>query len=148
MSNVADAFYRTVHNAPGGCESLAPRMGMSSAILRNKADPGKTSNKPMLDDADIVMGLTGDYQILDALAASHGRVCIKVPTDLSPSDMSVLEMIVSLWTSNGDFGTEVHKALADHRIDKTEVKKVETAAYAAVQHIHEIVQRLKGMAEK
>ncbi len=32
-----DAFHATCHAYPGGCESLAPRLGMTPAVLRNKA---------------------------------------------------------------------------------------------------------------
>ena len=63
-----DAFHATCHAYPGGCESLAPRMGMSSAVLRNKARPGCHTNHPTLADADHVMSLTGDVRILHALA--------------------------------------------------------------------------------
>uniref|UniRef100_UPI00353016D5 phage regulatory CII family protein n=1 Tax=Achromobacter sp. GbtcB20 TaxID=2824765 RepID=UPI00353016D5 len=54
--NHLDAFHQTVHGAPGGCEAIAPRMGMSAAILRNKANPNSTTNKPTLDEADRLMG--------------------------------------------------------------------------------------------
>lgn len=69
--NVGDAFYQTVHGSAGGCEALAVRMNMSAAILRNKANVHTVTNKPTLDDADRIMGLTADYRILDALAANH-----------------------------------------------------------------------------
>jgi hypothetical protein len=70
--NHLDAFHQTVHSAPGGCESLAPRMGMSAPILRNKANPNCITNKPTLDEADRLMALTGDYSVLHALAQNHG----------------------------------------------------------------------------
>ena len=36
--NVKDATHATVHDYPGGAESLAPRMGIKSPqVLRNKA---------------------------------------------------------------------------------------------------------------
>ncbi len=148
MSTVADAFYHTVHDYPGGCESLAPRLNMSPAILRNKADPRKDSNKAMLDDADRIMALTGDYRILDALAAAHGRVCIPVQSAMTASDMAVLEMITKLWSMNGEFGAVVHETLADHRVEPAELAKVEAGAYAVMQSIQELVSRLRGMAEK
>lgn len=63
-----DAFHATCHAYPGGCESLAPRMGMSSAVLRNKARPGCHTNHPTLADADNVMSLTGDCRVQQMLA--------------------------------------------------------------------------------
>lgn len=36
MSSVLDAVYRTVRAYPGGAESLAPRLGTTANVLRNK----------------------------------------------------------------------------------------------------------------
>ncbi|MDC8756240.1 phage regulatory CII family protein [Janthinobacterium fluminis] len=146
--NIADAFHKTVHAALGGCEALAVRLGMSAQVLRNKANPNNASNKALLEDADRVMGITGDFQVLHALAANHGFVCIKVEADVSASDMAVLEVVTRVWSANGDVGAEVHRALADGRVEKREVVKVEVAIYQAQRALLELRGRLYGMAEK
>lgn len=146
--NVADAFHRTVHDAPGGCEALAVRMGMSAAILRNKANPNAPANKPMLDDADRIMGITGDVRVLHALAANHGHICVKVDTAGGSGDMAVLELIVQVWQTNGDVGAEVNRTLADGRVERHEVAKVREAIYRAQKAMLEMVARLDSMAEK
>lgn len=145
--NHLDAFHQTVHAAPGGCESLAPRMGMSATILRNKANPNSTTNKPTLDDADRLMALTSDYSVLHALAQNHGFVCTKV--DEQPaSDMAVLESVTDIWAKLGQLGAEVHKALADGRIEQHEVAAIETLTFAAFRPMMQLVERVNGMAEK
>jgi hypothetical protein len=145
--NHLDAFHATVHDAPGGCESLAPRMGMSATILRNKANPNSATNKPTLDDADRLMGITGDHRILHALAQNHGYVCTKI--DEQPAgDMAVLESMTGLWKELGNFGTEVHAALADGRIEKHEVKSIDDALFVVFRLGMELRSRLGGMAEK
>jgi hypothetical protein len=145
--NHLDAFHQTVHAAPGGCESLAPRMGMSAQVLRNKACPTNTTNKPTLDDADRLMGITGDYSVLHALAQNHGFVCTRI--DEQPaSDMAVLEATTDIWSKLGDLGTEVHKALADGRIEQHELKSIETATFAAFRPMMQLLARVNGMAEK
>ncbi len=146
--NVSDAFHQTVHGADGGCEALAVRLGMSAAILRNKANPNTATNKPMLDDIDRVMGITNDHRILHALAANHGFVCIKVESDVSASDMAVLEVVTRVWSANGSVGAEVHKALADGRVEAHEVARVGEAIYDAQRALLELSSRLNGMAEK
>src|SRR5690606_19490891 len=114
--NVLDAFYHTVHDYPGGAESLAPRMGMTPAILNNKADPKKEHNKPLLVDADNIMGLTGDFRILQALNHKHGYLMVKAPdADATASDMAVLEHVVGLGVANGKFMQTINAALADGR---------------------------------
>jgi hypothetical protein len=145
--NHLDAFYQTVHAAPGGCESIAPRMGMSAQVLRNKANPNSATNKPTLDDADRLMGVTGEYGILHALAQNHGFICTRI--DEQPAnDMAVLETVTDIWQKLGGLGGEVHKALADGRIEQHEVQSIETAIYTTVRPMMELLARLNGMAEK
>jgi hypothetical protein len=146
--NSQDAFYHTVHDYKDGTDALANRMGMSRAILLNKADPNKEHNKPLLSDADRIMGLTGDYQILDALAANHNRVCIEVPSNGDACDMAILELVTHVWTSNGDVGAAVHQTLADGKVEKHELSKVRGAIYRTQQALNEMLMRLEGMAEK
>lgn len=146
--NLLDAFFNTVHDYPGGAESLAPRMGMSAAILRNKADQTKEHNKPLLVDADRIMGLTGDYRILDALALNHGFTLVPKERDVPASDMAVLDLIAAVWRAEGIVGTEVNDALADGKIDKKEVERIKLAVYHLDQIMQTLVKRLEGMAEK
>ncbi len=146
--NVADAFHQTVHESVGGCEVLAVRMGMSPAILRNKADPNKAYNKPMLDDVDRVMGITGDHRVLHALAANHGYVCVKIEDGATACDTAVLELVTRVWSTSGDVGAAVNAALADGRIEQHEVAGVRDQVNKVVRALHQMVARLDGMAEK
>jgi hypothetical protein len=146
--NVADAFHHTVMGSPGGAESLAPRMGMSAHVLRNKANIHTTTNIPSLSDIDKVMGLTGDYQILHALAANHGFVCFQHGDATPASDMAVLELIAKVWSTNGEVGAAVNQTLADGRVDQHELAHVRQAVYRTTAALMEMMARLEGMAEK
>lgn len=146
--NILDAFYNTVHRAAGGVEALAIRMGMSAQILRNKALPSNTANKASLEDADRVMALTGDYELLHALARNHGFVCVRVEQDATASDLAVLEMVTKVWSASGEVGSEVHASLADGVVEEHEVEKVQAAVYRVTQCLNQMVARLMGMAEK
>lgn len=70
----------TVQEYPGGSESLAPRMsnGMSAATLRGKVNPNNDRNLLSLQEANELMGKSGDYRILHAMAADHGFVVQRV----------------------------------------------------------------------
>ena len=145
--NYKDAFYKTVHDAPGGCEALAMRMGYTAGLLRNKANPNSTTNVMTMDDASRVMELTEDYAVLHALARRHGFVCTKI--DAQPaSDMAVLESVTDIWGSLGQVGTLVHTALADGRIDANEVQHIEKAIFVSIRPMMELLARLNGMAEQ
>lgn len=145
--NVQDAFYLTVHAYPGGCESLAPRMGMSAAVLRNKANPHSVTNIPSLRDADLAMAITGNCAVLHALAANHSHVCIKVDADAPASDLAVLELVTHVWSANGNVGAAVDAALADGRVERHELSQVRAAIYRTQQAMHAMLARLEEMAE-
>jgi hypothetical protein len=145
--NHLDAFYQTVHAAPGGCESVAPRIGMSAQVLRNKANPNSATNKPTLDDADRLMAITADYRILEALAANHGFTLTKLGEEPA-SDMAVLEQVTNIWQRLGDVASEVHKTLADGKVENHEVEAVRRVVMKAVPPLFQLVECLNGMAEK
>ena len=142
-----DAFHATCHAYPGGCESLAPRMGMSSAVLRNKARPGCHTNHPTLADADHVMSLTGDYRVLHELAAAHGHVCVPVDADPAPSDLAVLELVTHVWRSHGNVGAAVDAAMADSRIEGGEVEQIRAAIYTNIQALQQMLARIEALQE-
>ena len=122
-------------------------MGMQPQVLRNKANPNSVTNKPTLDDADRAMALTGDYSVLHALAQNHGFVCTKI--DEQPAcDMAVLESVTDIWQHLGSFGAEVHKAMADGRIEQHEVKAIEAAAFTMFRPVMQLLSRVNDMAEK
>ena len=144
--NYKDAFHRTVHEAPGGCEALAVRLGYTAGLLRNKANPNSTTNVLTMDDASRVMEITENYDVLHALARQHGFVCTKI--DEQPaSDMAVLESVTDIWKSLGEVGTQVHTALADGRIDQYEVRSIEKAIFVSIRPMMELLARLNGMAQ-
>lgn len=144
--NYKDAFYKTVHDFPGGCEALAVRMGYTAGLLRNKANPNSTTNVLTMDDASRVMEITQNYDVLHALARQHNFVCTKI--DEQPaSDMAVLESVTDIWQCLGQVGTQVHTALADGRVDQGEVRNIEKAIYVSIRPMMELLARLNGMAQ-
>lgn len=145
--NVADAAYSVVHDYPGGSESLAPRIGMSAAVLRNKVNPNCTTHHLTLAEADRIIGVTGDMRIAHALAGAHGGVVVQLAGAEDASDMAVLEVMASLWSSSGSLGTAVHGALADGDLTGAELVRIREAAYVLQQRVLGLINRLEGMAQ-
>lgn len=143
-----DAFQATVFDAPGGPESLAPRLGMSAQILRNKANVHSSTNVAAGRDWDRVMGLTGDFRVLHALAKNHGFVCYQVDQSICVSDMALLELVTKVWSTNGDVGAAVNSTLADGKVERHEIDMVRDTVYRLIQASLEMLGRLEGMAEK
>lgn len=145
--NVADAAYLCVHDYPGGSESLAPRLGMSAAVLRNKVNPNNTTHHLTLAEADRLLAITGDHRLLHALAAQHGQVVVTPAGSDGACDMAVLEVISAIWSRSGDLGSAVHSALADGQLTGVELSQIHAAAYAVQQRMAALLERLGAMAQ-
>lgn len=142
-----DAAHATVHDYPGGSESLAPRLGMGGSILRNKVNANINTNHLTLVDADKMMSVTGDHRILSALAQQHGYVLVPVAFDAPPSDMAILELVTCVWRHNGDVGRSVDDALADGRITKRELDTIKKSIHSVEQAMHIMLARISQIAE-
>jgi hypothetical protein len=145
--NVDDAAYATVHDYPGGSESLAPRLGMSAAILRGKVNPKDKGHHLTLAEANKAIGLTGDLRILQALAVEYRQVMLPIDEGDDASDMAVLEAIAAMWSSNGDLGTAVHHALSDNVLTRREFDGINAAAHKLTNRVFAMLARLDGMVE-
>ncbi len=146
--NLLDSFYATVSEYPGGAESLAPRIGMSAQILRNKANVNSVTNKVSIDEFDRVLGVTGDFRALHALAAAHGFVLVPLAAGAEASDGALVSAMARQLVTSGALGVAINSALADGRVDRHEAAEVEDKAHAAATSMMDVAARLKGMAEK
>lgn len=144
--NLSDAAHATVHDYPGGSESLAPRLGMSGAVLRNKVNPNNSFNHITLAEANKLMAITNDFRILHSMAAEHGFVSVKVDEEVAPSDMAVLEIITKIWLANGNVGRAVDDALADGRIERHEIDRIKEEVKLTERALHQLIKRLEDMA--
>ncbi len=144
---MADAAYRTAHGQPGGCEALAARMRVSAGVLRKKVDPNCDTNHLTLAESAQMMGLTGDLQVLHALAEELGQVCVPMPSEAGTCDMAVLEIVAKVWCGHGDVGQAVYDTLADGRVEAHELKRVRETVYAVTRNLMAMLSRLEAMAE-
>lgn len=124
--NVKDAVHATVRSYPGGSEALAPRVGMTPGVLRNKANPNSDTHRLAIEEASEIMGVTGDYRILHALAAEHGFVCTGTAAEQEKPG-SVMQTLLSMRVSDGALSTVLHSALADGRVSPNEMKHISAA---------------------
>lgn len=119
--NIEDAAYNTVHDYPGGASSLAPRMGMSAAVLNSKVNPNTKTHHLTLAEASKLMALTGDYRIMQALSAEHGKVAIDLPDIPESRDMSLTDKVLCIGMRGGDVMSMFREIMADGRITQGEV---------------------------
>jgi hypothetical protein len=144
--NIIDAAYQTVHDYPGGSESLAPRIGMSPAVLRNKVNPNNDTHHLTVREANTIMAFTKDYRMLHALSAEHGFVLQK--TEDAAAEGTVFQLLLRANAAEGDLDKELNDALADGRLTQNELKRVlaknmaqASAQMALMRKLCEIVEQ-------
>jgi hypothetical protein len=141
--NVTDAADATVHDYPGGSESLAPRMGMSAAVLRNKVNPGNDRNHLTLAEADRLMRVTGDHRMLQALADQHGYVLQRA--DEVEQGGSLIEGVLAFGAAGGELHAVIHDAMADGLITEREMQAIERSAAAEHAAVIALIHRLRSV---
>ena len=144
--NTVDAAYHTVHDYPGGSESLGPRVGISPAVLRNKVNPNNETHRLTLAEAVRLVDMTDDDRILKAWARARGFMLVKPPTGHS-CDMAVLEQVVGLGIANGQFMASIHDALAVGRITRDEIAKIRDGEHNLQSKAATVTGSLEGMAD-
>ncbi len=140
--NVIDAAHRTVHDYPGGSESLGPRIGISPAVLRSKVNPNTATHHLTVREADAIMGVTGDFQMLYALADNHGFGLVRL--DAEGQGDSILSSVLQMTTAEGEFARVIDAALQDGHISANEKADIEAHALELQSKVVALVARLAG----
>ncbi len=144
--NTADAAYHTVHDYPGGSESLGPRVDISAAVLRNKVNPNNSTHHLTFSEAQRITAMTGDHRMLQAWAHAEGYLLVKAPAaGADSSDAAVLEQVASMLMDQGQFAASINAALADGDVNQAEMQEIAAAARKFMTSIVNIKQRMSGM---
>ncbi|OTG81523.1 phage regulatory CII family protein [Acinetobacter sp. ANC 4648] len=139
--NILDAAYHTVHDFRGGANSLAPRMGIKSpAVLNSKVNPNTDTHHLTLLEASKMMGITGDFRILQELNAEHGKVAIDLPVIPECRDTALTELVLSTGIGGGDIQSVFKEMMADGRITEGEVVDMS----AVINKLHVILAELNA----
>ncbi|MEQ8034288.1 phage regulatory CII family protein [Xanthomonas sp. WHRI 6106] len=119
--NIADAAHKTVLDYPGGSVALATRLisindrgeekPMSAAVLRSKVNPNTRTHHLTLAEASEIMGLSGDFRILHALAAEHDFI-------VQRADVTLAGGVVESLLDAGELKGKLCKLIADSYADQ------------------------------
>lgn len=145
--NIIDTVRAVAHEYPGGCESLAPRIGMSAAVLRSKVNPNTETHHFTLANAVSVTEMANDDRILEAWAHERGYVLVKMVETEQCSDSAVLELMAQVWETNGEIGKEVNRTFEDGRVESHEVAKIKDRIFAHMSTLFGLFGRIKGMVD-
>ncbi|WP_321943010.1 phage regulatory CII family protein [Paraburkholderia tropica] len=145
--NILDTAHAVAHNYPGGCESLAPRIGMSAAVLRSKVNPNTSTHKLTLQDAVQITTVTNSDAILEAWAQERGYALVRMPDPEHCSDSAVLELMAKTWETNGEIGKEVNRTFEDGVVESHEVTRVKDRIWEHIRTLFGLHSRIEGMVE-
>ena len=148
--NILDAAIATIHDYPGGSESLGPRLGLSAAMLRSKVDPGNGMQQLSIAEADRIMALTGDFRMLRAWAHQHGFLVVESPgQNAGGSDMEAFEQRLGPRVADGELATQAPvAAAADKRVSEQELRATCAAENALQALVARMAQRSEGLADR
>jgi hypothetical protein len=146
MSPLDIAIHRTFHDWPGGLKAAAAALGKAEQVLRNKASPTVTTNVLSLVEARDAMLMSGDLQILHALASELG-VCVQGPLE---GHASVMHELMTAEAEHGDVARVMADALRDNRITPREAADIAREVreeIAAKQRLLAAVEALAATGE-
>jgi Phage regulatory protein CII (CP76) len=144
--NILDTAHSVAHDYPGGCESLAPRVGMSAAVLRSKVNPQMDTHKLTLQDAVRITDTTNDERILEAWLAERNAVMVKLPTATEqPDNEEILNKFLKLTAHYGELAQRHSEATFDGVVDDQEMEDLERIGnliHKAVEEINALTRRV------
>jgi hypothetical protein len=146
--NWQDAAYATVHDYPGGCASLAPRIGVSPNVLQNKVNPNQTYHKLTQDESVRIQAFTGDARILHAEAEELGYVCIAAGDFTGVSDCALLDLFNREYAALGKFSEHFGNAFASGGIDPQQRDTLRNDMYSIKRILAEIMARIDALADQ
>lgn len=121
----------------GQCHNIseiARLMGKGATVLANKLNPDCDSHHLNLGEAVAVTELTGDHRIVEAWAASLGKMLVDMPAG-AVSDDDLVEQVLLAQAVFGKLMQAIHDARADGVIDRMEHGQIERIGTQAAEHV-------------
>jgi hypothetical protein len=136
------AAYQTAHDYPGGVPALALRMGRNANTLQHKVDPLNTTHQLTVREAREMMAFTGDYRMLQAMAAELGHVMLSLRFDPAGCTLGDLAGVAKEF---GELLQAVHDAVADGKVTTNEIRAVERQFAELIAKGNNLLATLRGM---
>ncbi len=139
--------HRTAHDPKyGGCEGIAPSLGLSAAILRKKVNIHNEKNHLRLDEAFQLMNLTNDHRIIKAMATQLGGVFVELPTWAGEDETATIETLTDVFmcaiAKQGVACADFHARKADGELCKNDRKAIIQKANDAIAELQKFIQLL------
>lgn len=134
------ALHHAAHDYPGGATAIAAVDGeVNPTTLNHKLSLTNNTHTPNIRDLELVLDLTRDPRIVDALLHPIGWVGIDL-TDLRESDtpQALLASLGDMLKREGELINHLTKALSDDHLDCGELAEFEQLAERLVQGVFKL----------
>lgn len=118
---------------------IARLMGKGETVLANKFNPDCDSHHLNLGEAVAITELTGDNRILEAWAASRGKVLVDLPIG-AVSDDDLVEQVLLAQAVFGKLMQAIHDARSDGVIDRMEHGQIERVGTQVAEHVMGLIR--------
>ncbi|WP_240435528.1 phage regulatory CII family protein [Photobacterium salinisoli] len=124
---------------------LEHQLNKRAGVLANEINPNQKHHKLGLMDAITLMKLTGDVQILRALAAEMNHSIYFLANYQAISDLELLNSYSNWHAEVGDVNRELSAALADGDIQREEFERIERALQESFAAALEFLSRVRAL---
>ncbi|MER0040586.1 phage regulatory CII family protein [Pseudomonas sp. MGal98] len=140
LLTLPQALHHAVREYPGGATAIVAVDGtLNATTLNHKLSLTNTTHTPNIRDLELILDLTRDPRIIDALLHPLGWVGIDV-SELSETDTakSLLAAIGGMLSREGELTHHLSKSMDDGRVDCDELAEFELLAERMVQAVFKL----------
>ena len=141
MDQLDIAVHNTAHDAHGGLDSLAAKMGVNAQVLRNKCNPNNETHRLTLREAVAMMLNTGDLRILETMALLLGQT---VEPRATVCNSSLLEILLRADAEHGD----IARTLAHVRRDGYVTEREKACVREQISQARQALDELEGFVAR
>lgn len=148
MKSMKDHLYETIHRNKKPLKQIAEEIDMAASYLTRSAVPdtdesetGSGCRFPLKKLVPLIQS-TGDFQVLDHIEHSLGRVAFKIPK--AAGDLT--DIVRSTMASVKEFGhlmAEIEAGIEDNKLTDDEKEKILKEAFDAMQAIVALMHTVK-----
>ena len=138
----------TVSRFSGGARAMGQLLNKAPNVLSNEINSSQPHHKLGLLDAIYIMHISGDFQLLEAIAACLNHSIVNLGDFSATSDMELLDLYARWHGKIGDVAREVSMALADGRITRNEFDRIRQEGMEQIHWFFEFQARLEALIDE
>lgn len=145
---VKKAIKNTVSRYRGGARAMGKLLNKAPNVLSNEINPSQPNHKLGLLDAIYIIHISGDFQLLEAIAACLNHSIVSLGDFSATSDTELLDLYARWHGEIGDVAREVSMALEDGRISRDEFERIRQEGIEQIHWFFEFQARLEALIDE